>query len=143
MNPNQRFWRPTCYHYTILLLATWVGFEPTRDFITSVWLVVRCLQPLGHQAYFISLPILYKARIIINEQTKSGKVINSIGTPFNWKSVWDLNPRLYGFADHCIWPLCQPTYRLFIIFIIFRFFPHIIFCFNLSFNCIFWPTTTI
>lgn len=30
-----------------------------------------------------------------------------------WMSGWDLNPRLCGFADRCIGPLCHPTINYF------------------------------
>ena len=32
-NPQQRFWRPTCYHYTMPLIATVRLYENTNGFV--------------------------------------------------------------------------------------------------------------
>lgn len=47
-NSRLRFWRPPCYHCTILLSAEAEGFEPSKPLLELGTLAGCCLQPLGH-----------------------------------------------------------------------------------------------
>jgi len=83
-----------------------VGFEPTEHDATLDELATRCLKPAQPTLRCLVEAVRFELTDPFGSSVfKTGAFSQALPRFLDWSEGWDLNPRLYSFADCSLGPL--------------------------------------